>query len=187
MTEDIWRKINRPHRYLKLDEILQGILEFSRAFKGELTTETMLIQDFNDNLEEIEKVSGFIAKINPSKSYIAIPTRPPAEKNIRTPAEQAINMAYQVFEEKSIHTEYLIGYEGNAFAFTGNVEDDLLSITSVHPMREDGVKKLLAKAKSDWDVIEKLMYDGKLTEVEYKNKKFYIRKLADSKRNKKAD
>ena len=187
VTEDIWRKINRPHRYLKLDEILQGIVEFSRTFKGELTTETMLIQDFNDNLEEIEKVSGFIAKINPSKSYIAIPTRPPAEKNIRPPAEQAINMAYQLFREKSIPTEYLIGYEGNAFAFTGNVEDDLLSITSVHPMREDGVNRLLVKAKTNWDVIEQLMHEGKLTEVEYKNKKFYIRKLPDSKRNKKVD
>lgn len=187
VSQDIWRRINRPHRYLKLNEILQGILEFSRTFKGELTTETMLIQDFNDNLEETEKISGFIAKINPSISYIAIPTRPPAEKYVEHPTEQAINMAYQVFEEKSIHTEYLIGYEGNAFAFTRNVEDDLLSITAVHPMREDGVKKLLAKAKSDWDVIEKLMHEGKLTEVEYKNKKFYIRKLPGAKRNKKAD
>ena len=187
VSQNIWRRINRPHRYLKLNEILQGILKFSRTFRGELTTETMLIQDFNDNLEETEKISGFIAKINPSISYIAIPTRPPAEKYVEHPTEQAINMAYQVFKEKSIHTEYLIGYEGNAFAFTGNVEDDLLSITSVHPMREDGVKKLLAKAKSDWDVIEKLMHEGKLTEVEYKNKKFYIRKLPSTKRNKKAD
>ena len=182
VTEDSWRKINRPHRYLKQDEILRGILEFSRTFEGELTTETMLNKDFNDNLEEIEKISSFIAKINPNKSYIAIPTRPPAEKSSKPPVEQAINMAFQVFKEKSIHTEYLIGYEGNAFAFTGNVEDDLLSITSVHPMREDGVNRLLVKAKSGWNVIEKLMHEGKLTEVEYKNKKFYIRKLPDAKK-----
>jgi len=45
--------------------------------------------------------------------------------------------------------EYLIGYEGNAFAFTGNVEEDLLSITSVHPMREDAVKDFLKKANAE--------------------------------------
>jgi len=180
VTEDIWHKINRPHRYLKRDDILQGILEFSRTYEGELTTETMLTKDFNDNHEEIEKISGFIAKINPNKSYIAIPTRPPAEKSSKPPDEQAINMAFQVFKEKSIHTEYLIGYEGNAFAFTGNVEDDLLSIASVHPMREDGVNSLLVKAKSGWNVIEELIHKGKLIEVEYKNKKFYIRKLPDA-------
>lgn len=38
---------------------------------------------------------------------------------------------------KSPKEEDLIGYEGNAFAFTGDVEEDLLSITAVHPMRED--------------------------------------------------
>jgi len=34
--------------------------------------------------------------------------------------------AYQIFSESSIDVEYLIGYEGNAFAFTGNVEEELL-------------------------------------------------------------
>jgi SAM-dependent methyltransferase len=37
------------------------------------------------------------------------------------------------------------GYEGDTFASTENVEDDLLSITSVYPMREEAVKKFLQK------------------------------------------
>ena len=65
-------------------------------------------------------------------------------------------MAYQIFIDKSIRTEYLIGYEGDAFASTGNVEDDLLSITSVHPMREGAVKNFLQKADADWKTIERL-------------------------------
>ncbi len=183
VTENIWRKINRPHGSLRLDEILYGISEFANAFKGVLTTETMITQDVNDNLEEMDKVSDFIVKMKPNKSYIAIPTRPPAEKYVEPPTEQVINMAYQIFMEKSIPTEYLIGYEGNAFAFTGNVENDLLSITSVHPMREDGVKELLDKAEANWNIIEKLIHEDKLKEVEYKNEKFYVRKLLGSKRN----
>jgi len=73
--------------------------------------------------------------------------------------------------------EYLIGYEGNAFAFTGNVEDDLLSITSVHPMREEGVTEFLKKANAGWDTIRELIKDGSLIETEYEGRKFYIRKL----------
>jgi len=73
--------------------------------------------------------------------------------------------------------EYLIGYEGNAFAFTGNVEEDLLSITSVHPMREDAVKDFLKKANAEWDVVKKLLKEGKLIELEYDGKRFYMRKL----------
>jgi wyosine [tRNA(Phe)-imidazoG37] synthetase (radical SAM superfamily) len=56
---------------------------------------------------------------------------------VRAPGEEAINRAYQIFSEKAHRVEYLIGYEGNALAFAGDVEEDLLSITVVHPMREE--------------------------------------------------
>ena len=177
VSQDMWRKVNRPHGALRLNKILQGMKEFAQSFKGELVTETMLIQGFNDNFDEMAKVSDFIAEIKPDKSYIAIPIRPPAEKYVIPPAEQVINMTYQVFMEKSIPTEYLIGYEGNAFAFTGNVEDDLLSITSVHPMREDGVREFLSRANADWGVIKHLKRKNKLVEVKYNDKKFYLRKF----------
>ena len=80
ISQDIWRKINRAHGTLKLDTILKGILNFSREFKGELATESMLIQKVNESYDEIEKIADFIGKLNPKKSYISIPTRPPAEK-----------------------------------------------------------------------------------------------------------
>ena len=86
-------------------------------------------------------------------------------------------MAYQILKERGIDAEFLTDYEGNAFAFTGNVEEDLLSITSVHPMREEGVNNFLLKAKAGWDIIEKLIKEDKLVEVEYKDKRFYMRKL----------
>jgi len=74
--------------------------------------------------------------------------------------------------------EYLIGYEGNAFAYTGNAENDLLSITSVHPMRESAVSDLLTKAGADWSVVDKLIAENKLVETEYETHKFYLRHLS---------
>ena len=65
-------------------------------------------------------------------------------------------MAYQVFSERLSGVEYLIGYEGNAFASTANVKNDLLGITSVHPMREEAVIDFLEKTGNDWVVIERL-------------------------------
>ncbi|MEA1965641.1 MAG: radical SAM protein [Candidatus Aerophobetes bacterium] len=179
MSKDIWHKINRPHRLLKLEAILEGELEFANIFKGELTTETMLIQGVNDNEKEIRKIADFLRELKPAKAYIAIPTRPPAEKGVKPANEQVINTAYQIFSKKLSNVEYLIGYEGNTFAFTGNVEDDLLGITSVHPMREEGVNEFLSKANSDWGVIQKLIKEKKIIEAEFKGKKFYMRKLFD--------
>ncbi len=178
VNEKTWHKIDRPHRSLKLKGILEGMLEFAHIFEGELATETMLIQGINDNDKEIMAVANFLSELKPDKAYIAIPTRPPAEKGIMPASEQSINSAYQILGNELPGVEYLIGYEGNAFAFTENVEDDLLSITSVHPMREEAVKEFLSKARSDWGIIERLIRENKLIEMEYQGKKFYMRKLA---------
>jgi wyosine [tRNA(Phe)-imidazoG37] synthetase (radical SAM superfamily) len=177
ITENIWHRINRPYRSLKIDRILTGISEFSRVFKGETATESMLIQGINDSSEEIKKIADFISGLGKTRSYISIPTRPPAEKWVKSADENSINTAYQIFKDKSINVEYLIGYEGNAFAFTGNAEKDLLSITAVHPMREEAVEEFLRKAKAGKSVIEKLLNEKMLVETEYDGNKFYLRKF----------
>lgn len=170
-----WRKINRPHRDLELDLILKGMLDFSKIFRGKLVTETMLIQDISIDPDILKEMADFLDRLNPAKAYLAIPTRPPAESWVGPPEPKDINVAFQVFHEKLDQVEYLIGYEGNAFAFTGNVEEDLLSITSVHPMRESAVREFLKKAGADWSVAHQLIAQSKLVETEYAGQKFYLR------------
>jgi len=177
ISQNIWRKINRPHGSLKLQEVLAGISEFSHSFKNELATETMLIQNINDHSEELEKIADFINDLKLKKSYISIPIRPPAEKWVKSAGENKINRAFQIFKEHGIETEYLIGYEGNTFGYTGDLEEDIFGITAVHPIRKDGMLELLKKAGKDWSTVEKLLHEDKLMEVEYNDKKFYVRKL----------
>jgi wyosine [tRNA(Phe)-imidazoG37] synthetase (radical SAM superfamily) len=179
VIEKNWRQIDRPHGSLKLIDILNGIKAFSNTFKGKLVTETMLIKGINDDKNEISEIANFLAELNLSKAYIAIPIRPPAEKWAKPSPEHIINMAYQIFSEKLDEVEYLIGYEGNAFASTGNAEDDLLSITAVHPMREEAVSEFLSKSNSGHDLIDRLLDEGKLIETEYQGRKFYTRKLSN--------
>ena len=178
VSENLWRRIDRPHKTLRLDKILEGMLEFRKDFDGKLVTETMLIDGITYG-EEFKKIAEFLRELKPDIAYIAVPTRPPWEKWVKPAREEVINMAFQAFAEAigEEKVEYLIGYEGNAFAFTGNVEEDILSITAVHPMREDALKELLEKANVDWATVEKLIEEGKLIELEYGKKRFYMRKL----------
>jgi wyosine [tRNA(Phe)-imidazoG37] synthetase (radical SAM superfamily) len=178
--ESIWRSINRPDEKLQLTSILEGAINFARTYNGKLITETMLIKNVNDSDDSIKQTRNFISKLNPSVAYLSIPIRPPSEEWVTPPDEEIINGAYQIFSEKIEHVEYLIGYEGNAFAFTGNVEEDLLSIMAVHPMRKEAIDKFLIKANSNWSVIEKLFYQNQLTKLSYQGKDFYMRKLEAS-------
>ena len=131
--------------------------------------------------EEIKKIADFISTVNPDTCYLSVPTRPPAEKWVKSPTELELFDAYTLFKEKDINVEYLIGSEGNSFAFTGNVEEDLLSITSVHPMREEAVKEYLKKADGNWKMVETMLRDGKLKEAVYERNNFYVRNLSKKK------
>jgi wyosine [tRNA(Phe)-imidazoG37] synthetase (radical SAM superfamily) len=177
VREDIWRKINRPHPVLRMDNVLNGMRSFARDFHGDLLTETMLVNDLNDEESHVSELASFISGVEPATAYLAIPTRPPAVNHIQAPDESTINGSFQLFSQQLDHVEYLIGYEGNAFAYTGNVEEDILSITAVHPMRRDAVRKLLSRSDAGWELINKLTAEGKLTETEYRGQHFYLRKV----------
>jgi wyosine [tRNA(Phe)-imidazoG37] synthetase (radical SAM superfamily) len=180
--EEPWHRVNRPHGILKLDDILSGLLAFRDRFAGELITETMLVRGVNDDQENVSAVADFLARLKPDKAYLAIPTRPPAEHWARPPDEDVINGAYQILSERLDRVEYLIGYEGTEFSATGDVVEDMLSITAVHPMRADAVRDLLARADADWTVVEQLVEQQRLVETQHDDWTFYLRKLPGRRR-----
>lgn len=175
---EVWHRIDRPHSRLDLKKILNGIQLFADSFQGELITETMLVKGINDNEAGIRAVAQFIFTLKPSVSYISVPTRPPSESWVEPPEEETLNLAYMKFSGILNRVEFLIGYEGTDFTLTGRIEDDLLAITSVHPMREDAVEELVRKAGTDMSVVEKLVERGLLTKVEFGDNCFYMRSFS---------
>jgi wyosine [tRNA(Phe)-imidazoG37] synthetase (radical SAM superfamily) len=176
LDERTWRRMDRPHRALRLEAILQGILDFSNKFKGVLVTESMLLAGINDDCKSLHAIAEFLEKVNPAIAYISIPTRPPAETWAIMPSEESICHAYQIFCSRAKHVELIVGYEGDRFDLTGNVECDILAIAAVHPMREAAIRKLLLQAQESWVVVQRLIDQGKLVKTEYKGNSFYLRR-----------
>lgn len=176
LDERIWRRMDRPHRELGHQAILQGILDFAKDFKGRLVTESMLLAGINDDEISLQAIAEFLEKVDPAIAYISVPTRPPAEKWATLPSEESINRAFQIFSTKVKDVELLVGYEGDSFDFTGDVEQGLLAIAAVHPMREAAVRKYLQKARESWQIVEKLIDQGQLVKTEYQGNSFYLRR-----------
>jgi len=177
VEEKIWHKINRPYGKLELLKILSGIKAFRHSFRGTLVTETMLLRGINESEMVLRATAELIKKINPGKAYILVPTRPPAEKFVEPPSAENLNMAYQIFSSNISSVELLTGSEGNDFTYSSDVEKELLGILSVHPMRKDAVDIYLAKANSDWYLIEKLISKNILREVQYSGDSFLIKNV----------
>ena len=181
LDEKSWRRIDRPHRKLRLEAILEGIIDFARDFNGVLATESMLLGGINDDEASLLAIAEFLKKADPQVSYISVPIRPPAEAWASMPSTENICRAHQIFSEKVKKVELLAGYEGDSFDFTGDSKGEILAITSVHPMREAALEKFLEKAGESWDLVEKLIKEKELVRIEYQSNIFYLRRPGNSK------
>jgi len=179
VSEEIWRKINRPHPSLNLREILDGVKIFRREFPGELISETMLIDGVNSERSEIKRIADELSKIDPDKAYIAIPTRPPAENWVKPVDEEKLVESYEIFSESlgRDRVELLIGYEGAGFKIGRDPVRDLLSIATIHPIRLDYAHQILSKSIHDPDeLIERLVNSGEMKLVKYRGRNFLVRR-----------
>lgn len=174
--EPVWRRLQRPHPDLTLDRVLAGVRRFAAEFPGTLASETMLVAGVNDGEGEVDAVAAFLEALAPAVAYLAAPTRPPAVAGVTGPDAAGINRAYQVFSGRLPRVELLVGYEGDAFAASGDAAADLLAVTAVHPMRESAVRALLERNGADWAVVERLLESGRLRRVAYRGESYYLRR-----------
>ncbi len=174
VDEEAWRKINRPQGSLNLTSILSGMLEFRRKFKGELVTETMLVSGINDNEKVTADLLGFLQELQPFKYYLSIPTRPPAESWVKPPDAEALQKILRLAEQKYPFIDLLFEYEADDFTSTGDLLEDILSITAVHPIRESALKKMVDMADAAWDSVELFVQSGKLSRISYRGDHFYL-------------
>jgi len=186
VNENTWHKIDRPHGKLNLQSIINGIKLFSEEYSNYFAVETMLVKGMNDSDEELNSISEFVKILNPDKVYLSIPTRPPAEKSVEPPDEEKLNRAYQIFLANELNAELNTGYEGNEFSSTGNLGEDVLNITAVHPMRKDAIEDLITKDSGSWKDINYLVESGKLLKSEFNGNTFYLRDLKEWRKQKTA-
>lgn len=175
LEEPQWRRINRPEPGLDFETVINGIRVFAAEFRGTLISETMLLAGINDSVEALGAMADFLRKIAAQTAYLAVPTRPTAVEGVSGASETRLTLAHELFSARLAHVELLTGHESADFPNTGDVKDNLLAITAVHPMREVAVRRLLAREHAGWDIIENLISEGTLKSVKYAGERFYLR------------
>lgn len=177
VIEEQWKEVDRPNPLLSLPLVLDGIIAFTKIFTGLLSTETMLVRGVNDSEMSLRATAKFLSKLNAEKSYIIAPTRPPSESWVEIPEESTLTQAYQIFTENGLDTELLAGFSTEDFSASGDVVQELLNITAVHPLRESEVFEFFDNGGISHRILKDLLRDEKLTRIVYDGKPFYLRKL----------
>ena len=175
VNEVTWKRTNRPHPRLIFNHILDGMNDFTHSYRGVLTTETMLIKNVNDNIEEMKQISDFLKSLKRDVSYFTTPIRPPSEKYAVSPDADKLEELSLFLSRELPNSEMLFSNEIGDFNVTGDFEKDFLGILSVHPMRENAVKELYKHNNVDLVELKNLISTKKIEEINYLNQKFYKR------------
>lgn len=82
VSPDIFERLNRPIEAIKIEDIINGLIELKKEFQGKIWLEVMVIRGVNDDLDHIRKLKDIIDKISPDKIQINSPVRTTSESNI---------------------------------------------------------------------------------------------------------
>ncbi|NPA99185.1 MAG: radical SAM protein [Crenarchaeota archaeon] len=176
VTPRLWRMINRPHPDLEIKKIIEGIKQFSNEYRGVLITETMLLGNIDYSLEA-RRIAETLRTIDPAKAYILTPVRPPAESFVKPPSTHTLLMVYE--EIRAVLGDRVIVLqkpEEGEFTALGDLEKEILSIISVHPLRIDQVREIIRKHGGTMDVIHKLVEKGLAEIVVYNGREYIVRR-----------
>jgi len=177
-SEEQFRKINRPHKEIKLVEVIEGLKEFRKIFHNQIWLEVMLVKDLNDDINSINEIKKIIDEINVDRVYLNVPIRPPAESWVEIPPSNRLIIAQEILKAESIaHFEELLieSVDRESAPF-----EQILNILKRHPLRNEQIYTLFPSMdKGEIDSMLNEMISNKLIEaVEYNNKTFWERKQA---------
>lgn len=78
-TEELFRRVNRPHESLHLADVVEGLVSFRAGYKGELWLEVMLLAVVTGSPSKARRLAELAGRIAPDRIQLNTAVRPPAE------------------------------------------------------------------------------------------------------------
>ena len=169
--EITFRKINRPHGRLDFNQIITGIIAFSKEYTGGLWLEVMLVGGVNDDDTSLYKLREIIKKIKYQRLYINTPIRPPAKRWVKASSSERLEKAALILGGVSID-------RFSTTLFQSGIADDYRAIISLigrHAMRKEEIALFLqSRGNKEIDnILERLNNDENVEVIQYQDSIIY--------------
>jgi wyosine [tRNA(Phe)-imidazoG37] synthetase (radical SAM superfamily) len=166
-TKKCFKKIDRPHSSIDLDEIVKSMKLFADSFKGSLVVEVLVVKGINDKDEEFEKLNKILNEIKPDRVDISTIDRPPAYK-VESVSMQRLKELADKIEALHVNIAYRKSYDVQKESFS---EDEILNLISRRPLSEADIT--LSFDENSQRRFEKLLDENRVVETEVAGLKFF--------------
>jgi wyosine [tRNA(Phe)-imidazoG37] synthetase (radical SAM superfamily) len=129
--EQIFQKVNRPHKSISIEKLIDGLCTFRSEFTGQIWLEVFLVEDLNTDIKQIAKIRDAIERIRPDKVQLNTAVRPTADADIKAvDAKKLQAISAQIGPKCEVVADFLPHKYGKD---TVNKAQDVLSMLKRRP------------------------------------------------------
>ena len=99
--ELVYHKVNRPHKDLSFEDMVEGLIDFREEFTHQYWLEIFLLQSMNANDDQIEKLHNIIDRISPDRIQLNTVTKPTWEFCPGAVSKDEMNNYCKLFGDKA--------------------------------------------------------------------------------------
>jgi len=139
VSSDVFKKIDRPHISIDVDEIVAKVKEFSRVYKGKLFIEILFVHGLNDTKEEIAKLNVVLLDMDVQRIDLGTIDRPPAYPVVGISYKELYEASTTFDSSLPIHISSRMHAEPNNAAYT---QEEILNTLDKRPLTQDDINLL---------------------------------------------
>lgn len=98
----IFKKINRPSAQIDVSQVMRGLENLSKKYKGKIYIESFIIEGLNDSNEHTEKMVAFLKNINFTKLQLNTLDRPGTENWVQSASYETMQRIKNKYLELGI-------------------------------------------------------------------------------------
>ena len=166
---DVFKKIDRPHKSIIVEDVVQKVIEFSEVYKGQLFIEILFVHELNDTKEEIKKLNDVLLKIDAKRIDLGTIDRPPAYPVVGISYKELHEASLEFDRSLPIHIASRIHAEPNNARYT---EDEILNTLDKRPLTQDDINLLFDKESKE--LLNILLKEEKIAIKPVGNLDFFI-------------
>lgn len=171
VSSDIFKKIDRPHPSIHVEEIIKKVQTFSKDFQGKLFIEILFVKGLNDTKEEIAKLNAVLQTINATRIDLGTIDRPPAYPVMPLNYEEIHKIAQCFDRELPIHIASRKQSEIQAQTYT---KQEIINTLDKRPLTPDDVAILFDQQTQLQ--LQQLLESGEIMQERIGSLTFYIPK-----------
>jgi wyosine [tRNA(Phe)-imidazoG37] synthetase (radical SAM superfamily) len=159
VLDSSFKKINRPHKNLKIKKILNGLIKFSKLYKGKIWIEIFIIPGINDSEKELNLFKSVLEKINPDKIQLNSLDRPGTEISTKKATYDELNRVKNLLYPLPV--DIIANFDSSTISLfeKSNIENRILSILERRPCTLDDLIKTSGLNINEVNKFIKLLID----------------------------